>query len=122
MRWRNWRVDCLYFLLISFLSSGAGSHYGTFAGPVKTFSPVAKSKQAYASPGRNFITNPSKKGTGYGYVNVVIGKPQTYASEPFDRAKEIRKVNCPEHLLTIEKKSAMPGNYLSLKKFTRNLH
>ena len=75
-----------------FYRSGAGSHYGTFTGPVKTFSPVTKPKKAYASPGRNFITNPSRKGTGYGYVNVLIGKPQNYASEPYDRAKEIRRV------------------------------
>lgn len=73
-------------------SSGAGSHYGTFAGPVSTFSPVAKPKKPYMSPGRNFTTNPGKKGTGYGYVNVVIGKPQTYSSEPYDRAKELAKV------------------------------
>lgn len=73
------------------MPSGAGSHYGTFSGPVKTFSPVAKQKNAYASPGRNFITNPSRKGTGYGYVNVLIGKAQQYASEPYDRVKEIRR-------------------------------
>ena len=73
--------------------SGAGSHYGTFSGPVKTFSPVSKQKNGYASPGRNFITNPSRKGTGYGYVNVLIGKAQQYASEPYDRARETRRVS-----------------------------
>lgn len=71
--------------------SGAGSHYGTFSGPIPVFSPVTKTRKDYISPGRNFITNPSKNGTGYGYVNVLIGKPQTYASEPYDRAKEIMK-------------------------------
>lgn len=71
--------------------SGAGSHYGTFTGPIAVFSPVEKAKKPYISPGRNFITNPSKKGTGYGYTNVLIGQPQAYASEPYDRAKEIMK-------------------------------
>ena len=74
------------------IRSGAGSHYGTLAGPIGAFSPVAKTKKAYLSPGRNFLTNPSKKGTGYGYVNVLIGKPQQHAVEPYDRAKEIMKV------------------------------
>jgi len=73
--------------------SGAGSHYGTFAGPISTFSPVSKTKKSYLSPGRNFITNPSKKGTGYGYTNVLIGKPQQHAPEPYDRAKEMMKSN-----------------------------
>ena len=82
----------VFFLLMTY-RSGAGSHYGTFSGPVKTFSPVSKQKNAYASPGRNFITNPSRKGTGYGYVNVLIGKAQQYASEPYDRAREIRRVS-----------------------------
>lgn len=71
--------------------SGAGSHYGTFTGPIAVFSPVEKTKKPYVSPGRNFLTNPSKKGTGYGYTNVLIGKPQLYASEPYDRAKELMK-------------------------------
>ena len=75
-----------------FFRSGNGSHYDTFSGPVAAFSPQGKPKKPYISPGRNFITNPSKKGTGYGYVHVTIGKPQQHAPEPYDRAKEIMKV------------------------------
>ncbi|XP_065063088.1 cilia-and flagella-associated protein 96-like [Rhopilema esculentum] len=71
--------------------SGANSHYGTFSGPVNAFSPLGKGKKSYASPGRNFITNPLRKGTGYGYVNVLIGKPQTYSTEPYDRGRELVK-------------------------------
>jgi len=71
-------------------SVGLGSHYGTFGGPPSAFSPLGKQKRPYVSPGKNFLTNPSKKGTGYGYVNVLIGKPQQHAQEPYDRAKEIR--------------------------------
>ena len=79
-------------MLIQFLtvfSSGVGSHYGTFSGPVDAFSPKAVDKKAYESSGRNFLTNPLKKGTGYGYVSVLIGKPETYSSEPYDRGREI---------------------------------
>eukprot|EP00794_Sanderia_malayensis_P012154 gene12154-13408_t len=71
--------------------SGAGCHYGTFSGPITAFTPQTKSKAMYKSPGRNFITNPLKNGTGYGYVNVLIGKSQTYSEEPYDRGRELAK-------------------------------
>lgn len=32
----------------------------------------------------NFLTKPPKKGTGYGYPNVTIGKPYEYMSDPYD--------------------------------------
>lgn len=69
--------------------SGLGSHYGTFTGPVAEFSPLEKTKDAYVPPGKNIMTNPSKKGTGYGYVNVTIGKNHKYSSEPYDAGKEL---------------------------------
>ena len=80
------------FSIQLFFRVGLGSHYGTFGGPPSAFSPLGKQKRPYVSPGKNFLTNPSKKGTGYGYVNVLIGKPQQHAQEPYDRAKEIRVV------------------------------
>jgi len=69
--------------------SGAGSQYGTFSGPVEYFSPKTADRKAFESSNRNFVTNPLKKGTGYGYVNVLIGKPETHSSEPYDRGREI---------------------------------
>ena len=72
--------------------SGAGSHYGTFSGPVGAFSPVDKAKKGYKSSGRNFTTNPAKKGTGYGYLGVTIGPTPKYTPDPYERAKEIRNV------------------------------
>ena len=79
-----------YFSLIS--RSGAGNHYGTFSGPVEAFSAAQKDKKSYQSPGKNFITNPPKKGTGFGYINVTIGHTPKYTADPYDRAKEIRNV------------------------------
>lgn len=46
--------------------SGLGSHYGTLSGPISAFSPNMRPGKAYASPGKNFLTNPGKKGTGFG--------------------------------------------------------
>ena len=73
------------------LPSGQGSNYGCFDGHIDAFSAVVKGKEKYKSPGKNFLTNPSKRGTGYGYLNVTIGSYHKYASEPYDRVKEIRK-------------------------------
>ncbi|EDO34007.1 predicted protein [Nematostella vectensis] len=73
------------------LPSGIGNHYGTFAGAVPAFSPVTKSKSAHVSPGKNFLTNPPKKGTGYGYLQVTIGASPKYMSDAYDRGKELRK-------------------------------
>ena len=47
-------------------SSGLGGHYGTLGGPITSFSAATKPGLKYKSPGKNFLTNPGKKGTGYG--------------------------------------------------------
>ena len=91
----NHKLQCFPVALPSFcFSSGAGSHYGTFSGPVDYFSPKTADRKAFESSSRNFVTNPLKKGTGYGYVNVLIGKPETYSSEPYDRGRELFVVSC----------------------------
>nr|XP_002130769.1 UPF0602 protein C4orf47 homolog [Ciona intestinalis] len=72
------------------LPCGLGNHYGTFSGTIGAFSPVSRPRKPYTAPGRNFTTNPAKKGTGYGYVNVILGKYHEHAVEAYDRAKEAR--------------------------------
>ncbi|XP_068706371.1 cilia-and flagella-associated protein 96-like [Montipora capricornis] len=72
------------------LPSGAGNHYGTFSGAITAFSPVVKGKKAIDSPGKNFLTNPPKKGTGFGYLHVTIGASPKYISDAYDRARDLR--------------------------------
>ena len=55
-------------LLVGF-RCGIGSYYGTMSGPVAALSPQVKQAKEYKAPGKNFYTNPGKKGTGYGYVD-----------------------------------------------------
>lgn len=45
---------------------GLGSHYGTLSGPIKSFSAVVRTGPKYKVPGKNVLTHPGKKGTGYG--------------------------------------------------------
>ncbi|XP_013386617.1 UPF0602 protein C4orf47 homolog isoform X2 [Lingula anatina] len=73
------------------MPSGLGNHYGTFAGPVSAFSPVAKARQGYKAPGRNFTTNPAKKGTGYGFISVTIGDYPKYSTEQYEKGKILQK-------------------------------
>ncbi|XP_030048510.1 cilia-and flagella-associated protein 96 [Microcaecilia unicolor] len=63
--------------------SGLGSYYGTIGGSVPAFSSQMKTREPYVAPGKNFYTNPGKKGTGYGYPNLTIGKPYSYSVEAY---------------------------------------
>lgn len=77
--------------------SGLGSHYGTLGGNVSAFSPANRAGKDYKAPGRNFTTNPLKKGTGYGYSNVTIGNYHKYQSDAYERARELQKKDIERH-------------------------
>ncbi|XP_025090518.1 UPF0602 protein C4orf47 homolog isoform X2 [Pomacea canaliculata] len=67
--------------------NGLGTFYGTIGGGVTAFSPLStRSKQA-TIPGKNMYTNPGKKGTGYGYINVTIGPYPPNVTDPYDRSR-----------------------------------
>ncbi|XP_071313948.1 LOW QUALITY PROTEIN: cilia-and flagella-associated protein 96 [Trachinotus anak] len=70
---------------------GSGSYYGTLSGPLEAMSPLTVTWKAHRSPGRNIITSPPKKGSGYSYPNVTLSRPELYVSEPYDRAREALK-------------------------------
>jgi len=83
-------------------NSGKGSIYGTFDHQYplsdKEKNNIPKSKPSTPSTkssakvnNKNIYTNPAKKGVGYGYVDVTIGKYYEYMSDPYDRIKEIQK-------------------------------
>ena len=59
-------VLCLAVIGIRSYRSGLGGHYGTIAGNVSAFSPVARPGKPYKAPGKNLYTNPGKRGTGFG--------------------------------------------------------
>ncbi|XP_028658836.1 UPF0602 protein C4orf47 homolog [Erpetoichthys calabaricus] len=77
--------------------SGSGNHYGTFGGPVQAMSALQIPKKPYKSPGKNFLTNPSKLGTGYGYPNVTLSKQYSYSADPYERARELSKKEFLSH-------------------------
>ena len=46
--------------------NGLGTFFGTLGGNVPAFSPVSKGKGSSKNPLKNVLTNPGKRGTGYG--------------------------------------------------------
>ncbi|KAM9376174.1 cilia-and flagella-associated protein 96 [Pholidichthys leucotaenia] len=70
---------------------GSGSYYGTLSGPIEAMSPLSVVQKSQRPPGRNIVTSPPKMGSGYSYPNVTLSNVELYASDPYDRAKEIRK-------------------------------
>ncbi|KAI8608655.1 hypothetical protein BC830DRAFT_934913 [Chytriomyces sp. MP71] len=74
--------------------SGSGSQWGTIdqqyplpnKGKNLDLPPAPAKQKPESKP--NFLTRPPKKGTGYGYANVTIGKMYEYVSEPYDSFME----------------------------------
>merc|ERR1719394_905545 len=78
--------------------SGLGSHYGTLSGPIGHFSAESKPKPPRTAELKNMITNPPKKGTGYGYCGVTLERYHPHANEPYDRSRQlIREQNTAHH-------------------------
>ncbi|NXX88344.1 CD047 protein, partial [Centropus bengalensis] len=79
------------------LPCGLGSYYGTIGGPYPYFSAQVKDKGRYISPGKNFYTNPGKKGSGYGYANLTIGPEYPHEADGYDleriNAKKARELH-----------------------------
>lgn len=94
--------------------SGVGNNYGTFSGAHNSFSPNLVQSKPYKAPGRNFTTTPGKKGTGYGYINVTFQKYHSHSVEPYDRARELRRIDHNDH----KKKT----NTITTKPFKLNNH
>ncbi|XP_063166479.1 cilia-and flagella-associated protein 96 [Candoia aspera] len=78
-------------------SCGIGTYYGTIGGPCSYFSAQLKDKIPYVPPGKNLYTNPGKKGTGYGYPNLTIGKPYMHSVELYDIGRINFKKTSEEH-------------------------
>ena len=67
--------------------SGSGGTFNTFGGKVEAFSPARQPPPPHKSEGKNFLTNPSKKGT-FGMTGLTLAPYPPYAPESFDAALE----------------------------------
>ncbi|XP_016066816.1 PREDICTED: UPF0602 protein C4orf47 homolog [Miniopterus natalensis] len=100
---------------------GVGSYYGTIGGPVPFFSAQSKPREKYVPPGKNLYTSPGKKGTGYGYANVTIGKQFSHSADFYDAPKlNYKKENEQHHRLvkgTPFKLSLYPREYFDANPY-----
>lgn len=67
--------------------SGKGTLAAAFTANHTAMSPLKKQTAGNKPLGKNFVTKPGRKGTGYGYVDVTIGKSYDYHSTPYDVKK-----------------------------------
>jgi hypothetical protein len=93
-------MDHFDFIILS-IRSGKGSHWGTIEQqfPMKGNEklelppkPEVKEEKKKGPVMKNFLTAPSKKGSGYGYANVTIGKYYPYESDPYDLRVVVERV------------------------------
>ncbi|XP_051821454.1 UPF0602 protein C4orf47 homolog isoform X1 [Antechinus flavipes] len=76
---------------------GLGTYFGTIGGPVPFFSAQEKPKDKYVAPGKNLYTSPGKKGTGYGYANITIGKQFSHSVDVYDTARANLQKETEDH-------------------------
>ncbi|XP_068952073.1 cilia-and flagella-associated protein 96 [Petaurus breviceps papuanus] len=100
---------------------GLGSYFGTIGGPVPFFSAQVKPKDKYIPPGKNLYTNPGKKGTGYGYANITIGKQLPHSVDLYDTAKVNIKKEIEDHHRLIKgtpfKLNLFPRDYFDVNPY-----
>lgn len=90
---------------------GLGSTFGCFETKTPYFSPLGKEKKAKEGLEKpNVKTNPSKKGTGYGYPLVSLDKYPEYKGDLYDASLTQAKENYAAH-----KKATLSGPFLSGK-------
>ncbi|XP_035219356.1 UPF0602 protein C4orf47 homolog [Stegodyphus dumicola] len=70
---------------------GLGSNYGTFTDygkKIEYFSSKGRTAVKGSPSKKNILTNPAKKGSGYGYPNITIGKqPPYFLEEEYEELK-----------------------------------
>ncbi|XP_075869764.1 cilia-and flagella-associated protein 96-like [Nelusetta ayraudi] len=76
---------------------GSGTYHGTLTQPIEAMSPLLVGQKVHRSPGRNFLTSPPKRGSGYSFPNVTLSRPELYAPDPYDRAREVLKKEAAIH-------------------------
>ncbi|KAI8907374.1 hypothetical protein EDD86DRAFT_209408 [Gorgonomyces haynaldii] len=84
--------------------SGKGSTWGTIEQQFPTYTklPAPAAKPAPESKKqpelKNFLTAPPKKGSGYGYPSVTIGKSYEYVSDPYNRSLDLERQERSENI------------------------
>lgn len=88
--------------------SGKGTLSAAFNANHPSMSPLKKNLPNSKPLGKNFVTKPGRQGTGYGYVDVTIGKTYDYMSTKYDVKKVEKNQEHQSH-----KKKMIGGPFVS---------
>ncbi|XP_037070434.1 UPF0602 protein C4orf47-like [Pollicipes pollicipes] len=95
-------------------ANGAGTYYGTFISHMPAMDPNPKGRGPLRHEPPNVKTNPSKKGTGYGYANVALNPYPEHANESFAEALKMERQVQARH------RQAMLDGPLRLKNYPQD--
>uniref|UniRef100_A0A3B4WYI0 Cilia-and flagella-associated protein 96 n=1 Tax=Seriola lalandi dorsalis TaxID=1841481 RepID=A0A3B4WYI0_SERLL len=91
---------------------GSGSYYGTLSGPVEAMSPLTVTWKPHRSPGRNIISSPPKKGSGYRFM----ARTQLHFKEISGQGLYLNEPRCMDREAAIHRSRFRDG------PFKLNLH
>ena len=91
--------------------NGIGTYYGTFIGNMPAMDPVNRSRGLLKHEPPNVLTNPCKKGTGYGYAGVALNHYPEHSNEPYAEQRRLEQQTRSAH------RKAMLNGPLRLNNF-----
>ena len=77
--------------------NGTGTLSGTFTSGMPAMDPTERSRGLLKHEPPNVLTNPCRKGTGYGYANVTLGKYPEHANEPYAEQRRLEQQMRAKH-------------------------
>ncbi|KAK3782140.1 hypothetical protein RRG08_032897 [Elysia crispata] len=77
--------------------NGLGTFFGTLGGNVPAFSPVSKGKGSSKNPLKNVLTNPGKRGTGYGYASIGLNPYPQHSADDYNKGMQLLKKEVTQH-------------------------
>ncbi|GAA39001.1 upf0602 protein C4orf47 [Clonorchis sinensis] len=103
------------------LRSGTGSSYGNFQERYEAFDPARKAVPRVPEL-KNFYTNPGKKGTGYGYVDVCLNPYPSAAvgDSPGEIARRMYEAQVKDHIAKLKGRKPFISTCRSLDAFDGN--
>ncbi|XP_059156791.1 UPF0602 protein C4orf47 homolog isoform X2 [Physella acuta] len=97
--------------------NGLGTFYGTLGGTVSSFSPASKESGSKREPLKNILTNPGKKGTGYGYVNICLNPYPPHGADDYNKGIMMYKQDLAKHKAALKagafRLNMHPADYFS---------
>ncbi|CAH8593365.1 unnamed protein product [Dicrocoelium dendriticum] len=103
------------------LRSGTGSYFGNFQERFTAFDPTVRVAPKVPSL-KNFYTNPGKKGTGYGYVDVCLNPYPKYETgdTAIDAARRMYQTQAAEHAAKVKGRTPFISTSRTMDAFDVN--